>query len=518
MGNDPIPEAPPKIALSLSGGGYRAAAFHLGVLSMLHRLDLLQHVRIISMVSGGSIIGGSYLVSLKRNFSFPDFYDEFYQKLRTVPVVALAMKEFGSNRKKLDGRVIRAFAAVFHREFAGEASFDLFWRDPAIHVREIIFNATEFQTGHAFRFRKSDNNRVRSGNKFFPVPQAVVRELRLGDVMAASACFPGGFEAMKFPEDFGIDPEDSNPDLEQKPVAFSIPVMDGGAFDNQGIESLLLTGNSGLEDTTMLLFSDAHPRMEALYSFPPPKPAPWLQRFTLGDLRLGLFLLFFLSLISIFIGIFLLGQGSATGLARGFAAISLLASISVCTGLVGFYWLLRKTLASIPILDRSMWTHFRGMPLFELVEMIRLRTTSLFALTSNVFMKRIRGLILNSLFRDERFINKIVPALIYDLISNRAHKFDAPGVEPSARLQDIARRANELPTTLWFDREEQLQDAIICGQATACYNLLKHLKHLEMLGLLDSSLEKVKPMTEDLYNQLQENPSSLLKFKSPGKP
>src|SRR5262245_41108238 len=44
------------IALCLSGGGYRAAIFHLGALRRLNELGILSHVDTISAVSGGSIL------------------------------------------------------------------------------------------------------------------------------------------------------------------------------------------------------------------------------------------------------------------------------------------------------------------------------------------------------------------------------------------------------------------------------------------------------------------------------
>ena len=47
-----------KIALALSGGGTRAAVFHLGVLKRLAESSLLENVTDISTVSGGSIITG----------------------------------------------------------------------------------------------------------------------------------------------------------------------------------------------------------------------------------------------------------------------------------------------------------------------------------------------------------------------------------------------------------------------------------------------------------------------------
>jgi Patatin-like phospholipase len=54
-----------KIGLALSGGGFRASLFHIGVLARLAELDLLRHVEILSCVSGGSIIGAHYYLQLK---------------------------------------------------------------------------------------------------------------------------------------------------------------------------------------------------------------------------------------------------------------------------------------------------------------------------------------------------------------------------------------------------------------------------------------------------------------------
>ena len=49
-----------RIGLALSGGGYRAAAYHIGALRALHKLGVLDKVDVISSVSGGSITAASY--------------------------------------------------------------------------------------------------------------------------------------------------------------------------------------------------------------------------------------------------------------------------------------------------------------------------------------------------------------------------------------------------------------------------------------------------------------------------
>ena len=54
-----------KLGLALSGGGFRAAFFHVGVLARLAELDRLREVEVISTVSGGSIVGALYYLRLR---------------------------------------------------------------------------------------------------------------------------------------------------------------------------------------------------------------------------------------------------------------------------------------------------------------------------------------------------------------------------------------------------------------------------------------------------------------------
>lgn len=54
-----------KVGLALSGGGFRASLFHIGVLASLAERDVLRHVEALSCVSGGSIIGAHYYLELR---------------------------------------------------------------------------------------------------------------------------------------------------------------------------------------------------------------------------------------------------------------------------------------------------------------------------------------------------------------------------------------------------------------------------------------------------------------------
>src|SRR5688572_9800722 len=61
----PLRREQPKLGLALSGGGFRAAFFHVGVLARAAERGLLRHVEVISTVSGGSIVGALYYVHVR---------------------------------------------------------------------------------------------------------------------------------------------------------------------------------------------------------------------------------------------------------------------------------------------------------------------------------------------------------------------------------------------------------------------------------------------------------------------
>jgi len=75
----------PKIGLALSGGGVRAAGFHLGVLARLAREDCLEDVVAISTVSGGSLgVGLVYTLAGMRWPASREFLDEILPEARRV--------------------------------------------------------------------------------------------------------------------------------------------------------------------------------------------------------------------------------------------------------------------------------------------------------------------------------------------------------------------------------------------------------------------------------------------------
>ena len=76
-----------RLGLALSGGGFRAAAFHLGVFRKLHELGLLWKLDLITCVSGGSI-AGAFLAS---HWGEADALDKLDHYLRTSSIAVASV-------------------------------------------------------------------------------------------------------------------------------------------------------------------------------------------------------------------------------------------------------------------------------------------------------------------------------------------------------------------------------------------------------------------------------------------
>src|SRR5262249_6263983 len=81
-----------KIGLALSGGGFRASLFHIGVLARLAELDVLRGVEVLSCVSGGSIIGAHYYLEVRKLLQTKS--DKDITKEDYIDIVAKVRKDF----------------------------------------------------------------------------------------------------------------------------------------------------------------------------------------------------------------------------------------------------------------------------------------------------------------------------------------------------------------------------------------------------------------------------------------
>ena len=268
------------IALSLSGGGVRAVGFHLGALEMLERLGLLKKVTILSSVSGGSMPAIGYALTQHLGRGFDQYFREFYEWLPGLNTVEMLLEGLADNRfpcasgrKEMITVMANIYDEVYFRKYFADTGGDAdgsprfkVLLEPGAegsHLKEMVFNATEFQTGTAFRFQRSEY-RCLIGNANIRLCSEHAGQIRMADIMAASSCIPAGMEPLFFPHDFQW-PDDGRAgqprptcdaisealrnNLHMRFHLFpdrhvhSFALMDGGVYDNQGITSVLLAMN-----------------------------------------------------------------------------------------------------------------------------------------------------------------------------------------------------------------------------------------------------------------------------------
>src|SRR5690606_6662673 len=155
------------IALSFSGGGYRAAAFSLGVLSYLNHfkikdddgneVPLLANAKALSTVSGGTITGVVYTHFLARGKTFDEFYDFFYRFLEEDRLLSTALAKMKDRKQWQEAykktSLINAFA-LSYKELLTPDTFDSL--TPASEkLSDYCFNATDLYCGLAFRFQNN---------------------------------------------------------------------------------------------------------------------------------------------------------------------------------------------------------------------------------------------------------------------------------------------------------------------------------------------------------------------------
>jgi NTE family protein len=239
--------AKPGIGLCMSGGGYRAMMFHLGVVWRLYDSGVLQKVDRISSVSGGSITSG--MLALKwRELSFDpaklnnDFVPKVVAPLReladeTLDVEAVLIGLF------LPGSISDRVVAAYKRHLYGEKTLQDLPDKP-----RFVFNATNIQTGVLWRFSKPYMRDYLVGEVKNPT-------VPLAKAVAASSAFP----PVLSPVELRLDPNSFTPNsgpLQQKPFTSKVMLGDGGIYDNLGLETVWKRYQT-------VLVSDAGSKLEA---------------------------------------------------------------------------------------------------------------------------------------------------------------------------------------------------------------------------------------------------------------
>ncbi|MBK7707462.1 MAG: patatin-like phospholipase family protein [Acidobacteria bacterium] len=217
------------MALCLSGGGYRAMLFHVGVLWRLNELGFLPKLKRVSSVSGGSITAGV----LAMNFDSLGFDSDgvganFVAKV-VLPIKALASRTIDSTSVITGalwvGSIGDKVADSYRRHLFGEKTL----QDITDKVR-FVFNATNVQSGALWRFSKPYMRDYRVGEVKNPTVELAV-------AVAASSAFP----PVLSPVELELDPlqftAGTTGDCEDPMFRTEIVLTDGGVYDNLGLET-----------------------------------------------------------------------------------------------------------------------------------------------------------------------------------------------------------------------------------------------------------------------------------------
>jgi predicted acylesterase/phospholipase RssA len=472
------------LAVSLSGGGYRAAAFHLGTLRFLERVELLEGVVGLSTVSGGTIVGMAWVVSQVDGKPFNEFYQEFSSYLKQTNVIALALEGLTNDRDHGStawASLIHSASDVYARpELLGGRRFSEVLGSDALALEEAIFNSTEFHTAQDFRFRRSKDAGALLGNAGYRLPREVAQHIRLADIVAASSCFPGGFEPLVFPQQFdwpATYPLDQALNDLGSDFRGGLPLMDGGVYDNQGIESLLDAFDDSSAAT--LLISDVSGQNTQMYNVPAnPTSRGWITLRGVSWIGWGLF---FLAVAAAVVLAWHGYEEARTGDWSWQDYLLYLVPGAFTLGVAGALTWVRRRIRDVnamleKTIDVQAWPSFRSLTVPEFTQMLVLRGTSLLALTSKIFMDRVRGLVFSKAYADPKFKNRRISNLIYSLAKDEPVEWSRhPWLKPKPHLVSLSQQAEQMPTTLWFTEDRQFDLLESAGEATVCYVLLRHL-------------------------------------------
>ncbi|MFN0277228.1 MAG: patatin-like phospholipase family protein [Pyrinomonadaceae bacterium] len=215
-------------ALCLSGGGYRAMLFHAGVLWRLNEIGWLAKLSRISSVSGGSITAGVLAMNWNK-LAFQNgigvrFNDEIITPLRnlashTIDVYSVLKGTFWF------GTIGDKIASYYRKYLFGSTNLQDITDNP-----RFVFNATNVQSGVLWRFMKPYMRDYRVGEVKNP-------RIDLAIVVAASSAFP----PILSPVELRLDPNDftadSATDLPCDEYKKKVILVDGGVYDNLGLET-----------------------------------------------------------------------------------------------------------------------------------------------------------------------------------------------------------------------------------------------------------------------------------------
>lgn len=508
------------IALTFSGGGYRAAAYHLGTLWMLHHLKvddgtLLEHVEVLSTISGGSITGLRYMQALAEGEDIDEMVDDLMDFMHNVDLVTDAFKLMDDYDHQNGASAIRTMKDIYDEKlFKGYTFGKLLEKMDDIPVNHYAANGTDFTNGYEFRFQISDLQRNESGyfgNASHRIPQEAIPYIRLSEALACSSCFPGGFEPMIFPDDFAIFKTEEGKKLLEKYGRFGI--MDGGAIDNQGIEPVLLaeermrnkSGNRNECALDLVIVNDVSHVDMTPYVPKNIKLPKWLNKLNLN--RLCSYANWVTTLLAVAI--------IPTAIFKCTWLLCVLSALFAVSAIFSILARIGRTKAK-KALGTTFLKHsvddLLSLRFSDLATMIFNRATSLLTLSSGVFMKQIRSMQYKNLFQNSLFTNRAVANTIYEL--EKGETFDQQVKNgklpeylcPSQAIRDNSQIASHVAPTLWFteeDKAKKTQERLFAaGRYSICFILLRYIHKLKTKN--NKNITKRHQLLLDLEPQLKE--------------
>ena len=294
-----------RLGLGLSGGGFRASFFHIGILAQMADQGLLRHVEVISTVSGGSIIGALYYLHVKKLLeSIPDdrITDQHYIDIvKEIELDFLKATEknirmstftnFIANFKMVlfeysrSDRIAKLYNEAFYQLVLSGVSDPIQMQELKIYpkggstnfypltdnnsrkakVPILVLNATSLNSGRNWQFtaqtmgeppvlginmfdKKPIRLRRADGDGYGNMVNTPInqQQFSLGHAVAASACVPILFDPLAISNLYYNREDKEN---------IRVQLVDGGVFDNQGTDGLLQY------DCTCFVISDAAGQM-----------------------------------------------------------------------------------------------------------------------------------------------------------------------------------------------------------------------------------------------------------------
>jgi NTE family protein len=258
-----IPPAPTakagRHALCLSGGGYRAALFHLGVVTRLNEVGALGAVDTLSSVSGGSILA-AHLVTAIPDWPAPGKRLDDWDTTVVAPFLAFTKTNIRTKaffRQVFTWTRSDAGARMLGAEYQKGLSLgDRTIKQLPTHPR-VILNCTDMQFGVDWSFDSGDGmaSPARCGDSLAGF--AALPDWPLGLAVAASSCFPPVFNPLFVGPQLHLTdgtydsptPPEPRPELRRrslpprgkpdgKTLRAQMELSDGGVYDNMGVEAV----------------------------------------------------------------------------------------------------------------------------------------------------------------------------------------------------------------------------------------------------------------------------------------